>query len=120
MQAILLKGLFFFLLGPPPSYQSLFGEIQGARESSSSSLDFLKKLILLLAGTSKYSCVHRVLFNQVSKVTLNRPVPSYPLPLFQNESTCETIHRKMSFTFTSIFMQTKVIFISMVLHVGLF
>ena len=26
----------------------------------------------------------------------NRPFPSYPLPLFQNESTCETIQMKMS------------------------
>lgn len=37
--------------GPPPSYQSLYGEIQGARQSSSSTWEFLKKLILLLAGT---------------------------------------------------------------------
>ena len=29
--------------------------------------------------------------------TNNRPFPSYLLPLFQNESTCETIHMKMSF-----------------------
>ena len=42
------------------------------------------------------------------------------LPLFQNESTCETIHMKMSFTFTTIFMQMKVIFISMVSHVDSF
>ena len=27
----------------------------------------------------------------------NRPFPSYPLPLFQNESSCETIHMKMSY-----------------------
>lgn len=37
--------------GPPPSYQSLFGEIKDARHGSSSVLDFLKKLILILAGT---------------------------------------------------------------------
>ena len=47
---------------------------------------------------------------------LNGPFPSCPLPLFQNESTCETIHMKMCSTFTSIFMQIKVIFISMVSH----
>ncbi len=41
----------------------------------------------------------------------NRPFPSYPLPLFQNESTCETIHIKMSFTCRFIFMQIKLIFI---------
>ncbi|KAJ7363288.1 hypothetical protein OS493_011571 [Desmophyllum pertusum] len=37
--------------GPPPSYQSLFGEIQGARENSSGTMDFMRKLVLLLAGT---------------------------------------------------------------------
>lgn len=44
----------FSLSGPPPSYQSLFGEIKDARHGSSSVLDFLKKLILILAGTSKF------------------------------------------------------------------
>ena len=38
------------------------------------------------------------------------------MPLSQNESTCGTIHMKMCFTRTSIFMQIKVIFIWMVLH----
>lgn len=37
--------------GPPPSYQSLFGEIKDARQGSSSVLDFLKKLIIILVGT---------------------------------------------------------------------
>ena len=36
---------------------------------------------------------------------LNRLFPGYPLPLFQNESPCETIHMKMSFTCTAIFIQ---------------
>ncbi len=31
---------------------------------------------------------------QVQSVSMNRPFPSYPLPLFQNESTYETIHMK--------------------------
>ena len=44
-------------------------------------------------------------------VDYNRPFPSYLLPLFQNESRCETIHMKMSFTCMSIFMQVKLIFI---------
>ena len=37
---------------------------------------------------------------------INRPFPSYPLLLlllFQNESRCETIHTKMSFSYMSIF-----------------
>ena len=63
------------------------------------------------------NCMRKTL----SLITIdNRPFPSYPLPLFQNESRCETIHMKMSFTFTSIFMQIKVIFISMVSHVDSF
>ena len=41
----------------------------------------------------------------------NRPFPSYLLPLCQNESTWETIRVKMSFTYTFIFMQIKLIFI---------
>ncbi|XP_031554553.1 transmembrane protein 272-like isoform X2 [Actinia tenebrosa] len=36
---------------PPPSYQSLFGEIKEARQSASSVFDFLKKLLILLIGT---------------------------------------------------------------------
>ena len=51
---LLLSVLFLlFFLEPPPSYQSLFGEIQSARQSSSSTMDFMKKLSSLLAETSK-------------------------------------------------------------------
>ncbi|KAI8520735.1 hypothetical protein Bbelb_004890 [Branchiostoma belcheri] len=35
----------------PPSYASLFGEIQEARRESGGFVDFLKKLLVLLAGT---------------------------------------------------------------------
>ncbi|XP_035687796.1 transmembrane protein 272-like [Branchiostoma floridae] len=35
----------------PPSYASLFGEIQDARRESGGFVDFLKKLLVLLAGT---------------------------------------------------------------------
>ncbi len=42
---------------------------------------------------------------------LNRPFPSCHLPLFQNESSCKAIDLKMCFTYKSIFMQIKVIFI---------
>ena len=41
----------------------------------------------------------------------NRPLLSSPVPLFQNESKCETIHMKMSSACSFIFMQIKVIFI---------
>ena len=41
----------------------------------------------------------------------NRPFPSCLLPLFQNESKCETFHMKMSFTHKSIRMQIILIFI---------
>ena len=40
----------------------------------------------------------------------NSPFPSSGLPLCQNESKCETIHMKMCFSCTSIFMQIKLIF----------
>ena len=46
----------------------------------------------------------------------NRPFPSSLVPLFRNESKCETFHMKMSSACSSIFMQIKVIFIRMVSH----
>ena len=45
---------------------------------------------------------------------LNRPFPSSLVPLFQNESKCETFHMKMSSACSFIFMQIKIIFIRMV------
>ena len=36
------------------------------------------------------------------KVWLNRPFPSYLVPLFQNESWCKTFHMKMSLIFMKI------------------
>ena len=51
----------------------------------------------------------------------NRPFPSSQLvPLFQNESKCETIHMKMSSACSFIFMQIKVTFIRKVSHLDLF
>ena len=47
---------------------------------------------------------------------INRPFPSSLVPLFQNECKCETLLMKMSSTCSFIFMQIKVIFIRMVLH----
>ena len=44
----------------------------------------------------------------------NRPFPSSLVPLFQNESKCETFHMKMSSACSFIPMQIKVIFIRMV------
>ena len=41
----------------------------------------------------------------------NRPFPSYPLPLFQNESTCETIQMKMSLICMKMDMYLNLIFI---------
>ena len=44
--------------------------------------------------------------------------PSFLVPLFQNESKCETFQMKMSSA--CIFMQIKVIFIRMVSHLDSF
>ena len=49
-----------------------------------------------------------------------RPFPSSLVPLFQNESKCETFHMKMSFACSFIFMQIKVISIRMVSHLDSF
>ena len=40
----------------------------------------------------------------------NKPFPSSLVPLFQNQSKCETFHMKMSSACSFIFMQIKVIF----------
>ena len=50
----------------------------------------------------------------------NRPFPSSLVPLFQNESKCETFHMNMSSACSFIFMQIKVIFIRMVSHLDSF
>ena len=47
---------------------------------------------------------------------VNRPFPSSFVPLFQNESKCETFDMKMSSACSFIFMQIKVIFIRMISH----
>ena len=44
-------------------------------------------------------------------IVYNRPFPSSLVPLFQNESKCETFHMKMSSACSFIFMHIKVIFI---------
>ena len=60
---------------------------------------------------------HRRDHSRRSKVdNFNGPVPSSLVPLFQNESKCETFHMKMSSACSFIFMQIKVIFIRMVSH----
>ena len=47
-----------------------------------------------LCGCNKLSCI-------------NRPFSSSLMPLFQNESKCETFHMKMSSACSFIFMQSK-------------
>ena len=54
--------------------------------------------------------------NYLLMIEQNRPVPSSLVPLFQNESKCETFHMNMSSACSFFFMQIKVIFIRMVWH----
>ena len=64
-----------------------------------------------------YSCRQRYVSSQWSKCfPTNRAFPSSLVPLFQNESKCNTFHLKMSSACSFIFMQIKVILMSMVLH----
>ena len=68
----------------------------------------------LLPGVHiSYMDMWRVWF---SSWLINRPFPSSLLPLFQNESKCETFHMKMSFTHKSIRMQIILIFIWKISH----
>ena len=50
----------------------------------------------------------------------NKPYANSLVPLFQNESKCETCHMKMSSACSLLFMQIKVIFIRMVSHLDSF
>ena len=52
--------------------------------------------------------------------SFNRPFLSSPVPLFQNESKCETFHIETCFARSFIFMQIKAIFIRMVLNLDSF
>ena len=47
---------------------------------------------------------------------VNKPFPSWLVPLCQNETSCETIHIKMCSPYRFISMQIKLIFIWKVLH----
>ena len=47
---------------------------------------------------------------------INGPFPSCRLPLFQNESKCETIQMKMSLIYVKMNMRVKLIFIWLVSH----
>ena len=38
---------------PPPSYDSLYGELKAAKAGSSGFLDFLKKFMIIVLSTSK-------------------------------------------------------------------
>ncbi len=53
---------------------------------------------------------------QYNTVQYNKPFPSSLVPLFQNESKCETFHMKTSSACSFIFVQIKVIFIRIVSH----
>jgi hypothetical protein len=39
------------LTAPPPSYQSLFGQVRDARKSAATPWDFVRKLFIILIGT---------------------------------------------------------------------
>jgi len=50
---------------PPPSYDSIFGQVKAARAESSSILDFFKKFLTILLGTSKYAWVRNECLGQL-------------------------------------------------------
>ena len=50
------------------------------------------------------------------EVLTNKPFPSSLVPLFENESKCEAFHMKISSECSFIFMQIKVIFTRIFLH----
>ena len=58
-----------------------------------------------LSANSNHLCKLPMIFTVIDMSAIfNWPFPSSLLPLFQNESKCETFHMKMSFTHKSIRM----------------
>ena len=53
----------------PPTYESLFGQLKEAKQTSDGSVDFCKRIIQMFAGTSKI-CFEN-LFNMASNVYLH-------------------------------------------------
>ena len=50
-----IRNLFILMcaVAPPPTYDSLFGQVKAARAESSSTMDFFKKFLTILLGTRK-------------------------------------------------------------------
>ena len=74
-------------------------------------------------STTNFDVIIIIRFRQLhshssTRRVCNRPFPSSLVPLFQNESKCETFHMKMSSAFSFIFMQIKVIFIRIFAHLN--
>ena len=62
-------------------------------------------------------CFKTIIIFRNNKERANRPFPSSFVPLFQNESKCETFDMKMSSACSFILMQIKVIIIETEPHV---
>lgn len=43
---------------PPPSYESVIGRVREVHKESSGTIDFFRKIILLLVGTGKFVLIH--------------------------------------------------------------
>ena len=57
----------------PPSYDSLFGQIKEAKETSDGSFDFCKRVVQLFAGTSKLKELSRAVHFRFLKLKLKPP-----------------------------------------------
>ena len=49
--------LLYIQTVPPPAYESIFGRVREVHRSSNGVLDFIKNLVILSAGTSKFTSV---------------------------------------------------------------
>ncbi|KAK2170298.1 hypothetical protein LSH36_3g07017 [Paralvinella palmiformis] len=57
--------------GPPPSYDSVFGQVKAAKQQSSSTTEFFKKFIVILLGTLGCTiCIGLVLAIPVSMIAM--------------------------------------------------
>ena len=72
------------------------------------------KIVWKLSG---FHMLFHMVFHTFASDSASKPFPSYPFPLFQNESSwCTTFHMEMSLIFKTMKVQEKLISIWKVVH----
>ena len=78
----ILRIFFSFFPEAPPSYDSIFGRVKAAKAESNSSLDFLKKFLIIVVGTSKFTFIAYVYVNDPTNGHILRPTLNFHMIQF--------------------------------------